>query len=171
MVGPPYPIDVETGIGQLINLGSPVVPGVDGFSLHDHAYIAPYVPDPSRAVVTYVFDEAIVVNQIHVVQHSNGIQEIQASVGNSLGSLSSIGTVNIGSGPYEEMSTSVFDFQNSVAGRYLQLTVTRTSLVDGWASYRALLVASNGTVLQAVPEPTTLALIGLACLPIFRKRK
>jgi hypothetical protein len=87
-VPPPYPLDTSTGVGYLLNPSES-----NDYSLHDHVYAAPHVPDPNRAVVTYEFSEPAVVDQIEIVQHTNGITQIEGLVGNSVGSLVSIGSV------------------------------------------------------------------------------
>ncbi len=165
---PPYPLNVNSGIGYLIN---PTLPSPSDFVLHDHVYDSSYVPDPLRAVVTYSFNVAAAVDQIHIVQHGNGIQEIQAFVGDSLGSLTSIGSVDIGGGSYPELSTSVFDFDNTTEGRYFRFVVRRTPHPDGWASYRAYLADSDGAHFQPIPEPATLSLLALGGLLGLCKRR
>src|SRR5262249_18038515 len=44
---PPFPINDALGIGYLINPSYNVGLGAAEFSLHDHQYVAPNVPDPS----------------------------------------------------------------------------------------------------------------------------
>ena len=81
-------------------------------------YSAEYVPNPTRAVVTYQFYAPAVVDQVRVMEHANGIRAIEGFVGDSLGSLVSIGTVDIGEGSYTELAMFTFDFNNATAGRY-----------------------------------------------------
>ena len=65
---PPYPLDTSTGIGYILN------PSVaTSFSMHDHVYVGGNVPDPTRAVVTYEFNQEVAVDQLEVMQHRNGI--------------------------------------------------------------------------------------------------
>jgi len=88
---PPYPFGVRTGIGVLV---SPMfVPGSDNFALHDHQYVEPHVPDPARAVITFRFDQPVAVSRIEVVQHQNGIAQVEGFVGDSLEALTSTGAV------------------------------------------------------------------------------
>ena len=88
---PPFPFDVQKGIGVLVN---PLyLPGSDNFALHDHQYLEAHVPDPTRAVVTFVFDQPVAVKRLELIQHANGITQIEGFVGDSVESLTSIGTV------------------------------------------------------------------------------
>jgi len=150
---PPYPLDVTTGIGNLIN------PSYAGFSMHDHVYIAPHIPDPTRAVVTYQFDAAAIVDQIEIIQHGNGISKIEALVGNSLGSMTSIGNIFgpsgdvMFAGAFSEGSSQVFDFDNTLAGSYVQFVVTKTNLSNGWGTDRAFLREDQGARYQPASEP------------------
>ena len=136
---PPFPLNINSGIGFLINPGFSLDPA--DFTLHDHVYVATHMPDPNRAVVTYQFDEAVVVDKIEVVQHRNGISQIEGFVGDSLGSLTSIGAVFGPSGdttfPFYEGQRYVFDFDNARAGQFFQFVIRKTTLHDGYAMYRA----------------------------------
>ena len=151
--GPPYPIDVTSGIGNILN---PVVTLVipNEFARHDHVYSAAHVPDPTRAVVTYEFATSTVVDQLEVIQHRNGITQIEGFVGNSLSTLNSIGTIFGPSGDvtvgnfFPEGVSEVFDFNNTVAGTFFQFVVTKTNLFNGWATYRAFPRLSDGTRLE-----------------------
>ena len=86
---PPFPINISSGIGYLINPSNLT----DEYSLHDHVYIAPYVPDPSRAVITFQFAVPTVVEEIEVVEHANGVTKLHGYAGDSLETLTDIGAV------------------------------------------------------------------------------
>lgn len=165
---PPYPFPIDSGIGFLVN---PSVPGTSDFVLHDHVYISSFIPDPNRAVVTYTFDVPTAVDQIRVMQHGNGIREIEGFVGDSPDLLTSIGTADVGPGPYPELSTSVFDFDNSTSGLYFQFVVRETSLSNGWASYRAYPFDANGAGILPIPEPASLGLFAVGALTVLRRRR
>ncbi|MBL9175005.1 MAG: thrombospondin type 3 repeat-containing protein, partial [Verrucomicrobiales bacterium] len=134
---PPFPFVAESGIGYLISTTYPTQ-----LAIHDHQYVAPNVPDPARAVITYVFDEPVTVDQVEVMQHGNGITQFEGLVGNSLASLTSIGTVIgshgdvTGTAVFTEGESDIFDFNNTTPGRVFRLVITKTSLEDGYASYR-----------------------------------
>ena len=89
VTAPPYPLDVRTGIGALVN--PMFLPSCDNFVLHDHQYLEPFVPDPARAVVTFRFDQPTIVNAVEVVQHTNGISQVEGFVGDETESLASVG--------------------------------------------------------------------------------
>lgn len=166
---PPYPFDINTGIGFLINPTYPMAPTSpvqSDFSRHDHVYSAANVPDPARAVVTYQFDMPTVIDQLEIIQHQNGMTRIEGFIGNSLGSLTSIGSIFGPSGDnttfngLTEGSSQVFDFNNTVAGTYFQFIIRKTNASDGWATYRAFPRSSDGTRIPAatIPEPAACAL-------------
>jgi hypothetical protein len=123
---PPFPLDINTGIGFLINPAHSTGPSpvASDFSRHDHLYSSPNIPIPTRAVVTYEFDMPTTVDQLEIIQHQNGITQIEGLVGNTLGSLSSIGTIFgpsgnvVGAGALPEHGSQVFDFNNPTAGNF-----------------------------------------------------
>lgn len=173
---PPYPLDTTLGIGALIH---PDWFWQGAFSLHDHYYLSSNVPDPARAVVTYEFDTAVVVDQIEVLQHNNGITRMECFVGDDLASMTSIGSIFgpsgdvTGSGVFAEGASYVFDFNNVMDGRFLQLIVRKTSNPAGWASYQIYPRDAAGVrFAAAVPEPATLSLlaVGLTSLAMRRRR-
>ena len=182
VAAPPFPFNVNVGIGFLIN---PTISGrgPSDFSLHDHGYLSANVPDPTRAVVTYHFQAPTVVDQLALVEHANGITQIEGYVGDSLGSLASIGTRFgtfgdvVGPDALVEQSVNTFDFNNLVAGTYFRFVVTKTNLSSGWAAYRAFPSDSNGVAFSAalapIPEPETYAMmmVGLGLLGFVGRRK
>ncbi|MBN1435510.1 MAG: hypothetical protein JW936_00420 [Sedimentisphaerales bacterium] len=163
---PPYPLDVATGIGWLVN-DAPAVS--QSYTLHDHVYAASYVPDPARAVVTYRFDQATVVDQIQMIQHINGIWKIEGYVGNSVGSLASIGTATVPQ-VTSELQASTFDFDNTVAGTYFRFVITGTDISNGYACYRAYPADSMGQRFAPIPEPLSLSLLAFGALTLLRRR-
>jgi hypothetical protein len=142
------PLNIISGIGYLVN---PTQQGLIRFSLHDHHYIGDYVPDPARAVVTYEFDRPVVVDQVEIVQHSNGITQIEGFVGNSLTALTSIGAVFgpsgdvMGSNVLPNGQPQVFEFNNTQAGRFFKFIIRKTSASNGYGSYRAMPRNAQGT--------------------------
>ena len=150
---PPFPFDVQKGIGVLVN--PLLLPGNDNFVLHDHQYVEPHVPDPARAVITFRFDQSVAVSRIEVVQHQNGIAQVEGFVGDSLEALTTIGAVFgplgdvQGESVFAEFERHTFDFNNGLPGRVFQLIVRKTSLVDGWASYRIYPIDADGMHLIA----------------------
>ncbi|HWL93302.1 MAG TPA: thrombospondin type 3 repeat-containing protein, partial [Phycisphaerae bacterium] len=136
------------GIGYLINPA--YTSNFTDFSLHDHVYTAANVPDPTRAVITYAFNVPVVVDQVEIIQHSNGISRIEGFVGDSLDSLTSIGSIFgpsgdvAGGGAFPEAGSQVFDFNNVIPGRYLRLIARKTPIPNGWASYRVFPRTADG---------------------------
>lgn len=88
---PPYPLATDSGIGRLLdrtNLATDL--SRQTFTLHSHLYQEPFVPMPF-AMVTYGFDVPTVVGGLEVVQHMNGISQIEGFVGDTPEAMRSIG--------------------------------------------------------------------------------
>ena len=149
VTAPPYPLNVNLGIGYAINPDVPIP--YELFVFHDHddlagqppVMLAPHIPDPERAVVTYTFNEPTVVDQLEIIQHQNGITQVEGFVGNSLDSLTSMGSIFGPDGDvmapsyFDETQSYVFDFDNTTAGSIFQFVIRKTSFSEGYAAYRA----------------------------------
>ena len=164
------PYDAGTtykGIGHIINPGPP---GTASFALHDHQYLpAGYIPDPTRAVVTYRFDQPVIVAGLEIVQHTNGITRVEGFVGNAPDALSSVGSVFgpdgdvTGSSYFSEFEHYLFSFDNDVAGTYFQFVIRKTSLSNGFADYRAFPMFTAA----AVPLPPAIWLLGSGLISLI----
>lgn len=164
------PLNVNSGIGYWVN------PNFSGtYVLHDHVYIADNIPDPSRSVVTYQFNEAVIVDQITIYQHTRGISQIEGFVGDSLSSMTSVGSVFSNRGDvtgwtvFSEWEATTFSFSNNtLGGTYFKMVVRKTPWVDGYAAYRGLI---NFTEASSVPEPMTIYIFSLAVIFAFFLKK
>jgi hypothetical protein len=115
------------------------------FVMHDHMYVAPGVPDPRRANITYRFDEPAKISEVLIVQHTNGIGQIEGFVGNDEKSLRSIGNANSTLGAnlplkentFAEGYRDVFKFERADEGKVFRIVITKTPLPNGYAFYRA----------------------------------
>jgi hypothetical protein len=171
---PPFPLNVNLGIGNLVNPDESFVPMVvESFSLHEHDFagqppvmLAPHTPDPARAVVTYKFDSATIVDQLEIIQHQNGISKVEGFVGDSVDSLTSIGSIFgpdgdvTGASYFDETQSYVFDFDNALAGRIFQFVIRKISHSTGYAAYRAFPRNADGARYTAavIPEPSTIVI-------------
>lgn len=150
-------LEAYFGIGAILN---PVIfpgPPVElNYCMHDNVMVSPNVPDPTRAVVTYEFTFPIVVSQLEIINHANGISRIEGFVGDSLNSLVSIGSVYgpLGDVPnayqFPEQQPYVFVFNNSTPGKFFRFIVRKTSLDIGYAMYRAFPKGPSGLRLFGV---------------------
>ena len=115
------------------------------FVMHDHMYVAPGVPDPRRANITYHFDEPAKISEVLIIQHTNGIVQIEGFVGSDEKSLHSIGYANSTLGDnlplkentFAEGYRDVFKFGTADEGRVFRIVITKTPLPNGYALYRA----------------------------------
>ena len=141
VAAPAYPLNITNGIGYLVSDAS-----ISDFTLHDHVYLDAYVPDPTRAVVTYEFDQPLAVSGIDIVQHYDGITEIEGFAGDSLLSMTSVGSVYspAGQANFVEGETSTFTFSTPVSGKYFRFIIRSTSDGSGYAAYRAYPLATTG---------------------------
>ena len=170
---PPYPLNTSIGIGHILN------PNVAGnYSMHDHVYVSPNIPGPTRAIVTYEFNVSVAVDQVEIMQHRNGISRIEGLVGNSLGSMVSIGSIFgpagdvTGANVFGEHSSYVFDFDNTETGRFFQMVIRKTSAANGYASYQIFPRDAEGTRFEPIPipEPATLSFVALGALMLASRK-
>jgi hypothetical protein len=139
---------VRVGIGYLVEPERFVWTPIP-FSLHDHKYTQDHVPDDDRARIIYDFTASTAVNDVVVIQHSNGVVEVEGYVGDNphpsgpwrtLGIAQSrlVGSAT-GPGVFPEFARDVFEFRSPtpISGKCFMLVIRKTSLKDGWAMYRA----------------------------------
>jgi hypothetical protein len=158
---PPYALDVNSGIGRLLKTDDFGV--YPQFALHDHVYVAPQVPDPNRAVVDFVFRWPTAVYGVEIIQHTNGVTQIEGFGGPSSTNLTSAG---LAFGPIGDVSgfnlipefvSQVFTLPTPACGEHFRLIVRKTSHVDGWASYRMFLLDAVGVRIPVASAPEALA--------------
>ena len=115
------------------------------FVMHDHMYLANGVPDPRRANITYNFDKPAKISEVLIIQHTNGIGQIEGFIGNDETHLQSLGRANSTLGAnlplkentFAEGYRDVFKFEKSGEGKVFRIVITRTPLPNGYAVYRA----------------------------------
>lgn len=163
IAAPPYPLETGFGIGTLVRAAAPVAGEL--FSLHDHMYVAPHVPDPTRAVIDYTFRWPVAVTSVEIVQHENGITRIEAFAGDSLATLTSVGATFGPAGDvtgqviFGEYDVHVFDLPSAACGTHFRVIVRKTSLHDGWANYRIYPRDASGARIPNAYAPNALTLI------------
>lgn len=144
------------------------------FGLHAHNYVAPNVPDPESNYVIFEFDTPVVVSGLTMIQHANGITILDHLVGNSVlvlanagQAVSSFGDVT-GSSIFTELAPDVFVVDPGGAGLFHKFIIAKTSLADGYASYRW-----NLDVAAPVPEPETYVMLfaGLGVIAAVTRRR
>ena len=112
--------------------------------MHDHMYLSSGVPDPRRANITYYFSEPANISEVLIIQHTNGIGQIEGFVGNDENHLVSIGHANSTLGadlPLKENTFAegyhdVFKFEQGGEGKIFRVVITKTPLPNGYALYR-----------------------------------
>jgi hypothetical protein len=115
------------------------------FVMHDHMYLAPGVPDPRRANITYHFSDPAKISEVLIIQHTNGIGQIEGFVGNDERNMQSIGHANSTRGAdlplkentFPEGYRDVFKFERGGEGKVFRIVITKTPLPNGYALYRA----------------------------------
>lgn len=181
---PPYPLATDSGVGRLIdrtNLATDLQRQT--FTLHSHLYEQPFVPVPF-AMVTYGFDVPTAVGGLEVVQHMNGISQIEGFTGDAPEAMRSIGLAFSqrgdvsGGSAFDEGEHSVFNFTNAPPARFFRFAIRKTRLADGYGIYRAYPRKPNGWLIEpverAAPVPPLLPagmfwLLGIsaACLLVL----
>lgn len=148
---PPYPFNVQLGIGHLVN---PAFPGSAlQFVLHDHGYVSPNVPDPARARVHFEFNAPVTVGAVAVMQHQNGISKIEGFAGNATNSLSSVGNVFgtlgdvTGMSMFSDFYIDTFTFPSPASGTMFDIVIRKTSLLNGWANFRIFPLDASGQII------------------------
>jgi hypothetical protein len=114
------------------------------FVMHDHMYVAPGVPDPRRANITYRFDAPAKISEVLIVQHTNGIAQVEGFIGDDEKNLKSIGFANSTLGAnlplrentFAEGYRDVFKFERAGEGKMFRVVITKTPLPNGYAVYR-----------------------------------
>lgn len=161
----------QDGASDILRITDPVC-CASGFALHDHVYLAPHLPDPARATVVFEFDVPVIVDSLTMIQHANGITKLEQLVGDSLAAMETTGTALSGVGDvtgsvvFAEGASDVFAWTTANAGRFHKFIVGKTSLADGYASYRWYLDVSP------VPEAPSVAMLlaGLGLLAVCGAR-
>jgi hypothetical protein len=173
-------LDIDTGIGLIVNPIFVSANDQSDFALHQNAalgspaYVAGYIPDPQASTVVYHFDQSTIVSSVDIIQHINGVTALSASIGDSLGSLTSLGTVFGPAGnlldpsctsAFIDGSRQTFNFNNSTeAGTYFALTVAKSSCPAAFALHREFLYDEGGRAITALNEPASVSeprLLGL----------
>lgn len=163
VTAPPFPFDVGLGIGLIVDPAPAVIQA--WYAMHDHAYVAPHVPEPTHATVDYEFRWPVAVTSLEIVQHENGISKVETFVGGSFASMTSLGETFGPSGDVEalaafaEFETQVFQLPAAACGTHFRVVIRKTTHVDGWANYRIYPRDASGTRIPSASAPNALTLI------------
>jgi hypothetical protein len=114
------------------------------FIMHDHMYLARGVPDPQRANITYHFSDPAKISEVLIIQHTNGVGQIEGFVGNDESNMQSIEHANSTRGAglplkdntFPEGYRDVFKFERGGEGKVFRIVITKTPLPNGYALYR-----------------------------------
>lgn len=168
-----FPAGASRGIGWLVSSNLPsVVAGSSAnaseFTLHvTGSYRAPNIPDPAKASLTFEFDRPAAVRELEIIEHSNGIAELEVRVSDAVTELeqaaTSLGrhTGSLGPGPFKEFATNHFQISGGLVPRkFLRVIVTRTPHASAFAAYRIFPRAWNGERVREVESMTGTAAPG-----------
>ena len=93
-------------------------------------------------MITFQFDTPTVVNELDVIEHVNGVTILHAYAGNSLDSMTDIGS-SVGSlgdltgvNQMYNGQLNEFEFSNTISGTYFQVVVEKASFAGGFAFFR-----------------------------------
>jgi hypothetical protein len=130
------------------------------YSLHDHEYSQPHIPNAARAAVIYEFTASTAIRDVVIIQHTNGVVEVEGFAGDnpdpngpwrSMGIAQSrlVGSAT-GAGIFPEFARDVFEFRPAapISGKCFRLVIRKTSLPNGWAMYRAYPRNKDGDILN-----------------------
>ena len=115
------------------------------FVMHDHMYISPGVPDPRRANITFRFSKPAKIGEVLIIQHENGIGQIEGFIGNDEKNMKSLGRAHstlgadlpLKNGAFVDGYRDLFKFERSGEGRLFRIVITKTPLPNGYAFFRA----------------------------------
>jgi len=152
-----------SGIGNIINPDF-AAPGSgsnpNDFALHQTVGTV----DLTDVVVTFEYDEEVLVESFEVIQHHNGVRSFEVLVGNSLDMMTSIGTASMPENT-TEYASFLFEYDTMLTGKFVQLRVVEPELADqgGWAFYRA--------IPNVIPTPGTTMMLGFGLAAAARRRR
>lgn len=164
---PPYPFPITVGFGTIVNpdyeeLGAP------NFVVHNSGHYWDQIPDQETSRITFGFDAPTIVRRVEIVQHANGVSALAAAAGSDLATLTPLGSTfgpngDVGGfGAFTEGELYSFDFSdNNVSGTIFEVTIAKTSLINGYAFYRMFLYDEHDQRIEGavVPEPQWHAMV------------
>lgn len=137
--GNPVP---ASGAGMLVAAGK------DQFVLHDHVgNLAARIPDPNRAFATYKFASSVKVTKVVIVQHGNGIDEIElfsgtTSCGKSQGKAPNGQVTGPGVGLQESVAYDYTGFSSTCPpNKDFKIIIRTITCTCGYATYRMIPMA------------------------------
>ena len=126
------------------------------FTMHDHHGKAGE-PDQTRSFITYEFDKPARVADVLIIQHVDGITEIEGFVGDDVNTLQSIGKstslivspLPLRQNAFVPGARDVFSFPQARQGKLFRIVITKTSSpAPAYAMYRAYPRDSNHSVFR-----------------------